>query len=57
MVWDCHGNTNQRWLRNGTEIRDRLNGKCLDILGGLGENGQLLVRWTCYGAASRSWDF
>ncbi len=47
----------QKWFRNGSEIRNRVNGKCLDILGGRPENGQLLVSWGCNGARSQSWDF
>ncbi|WP_143658658.1 RICIN domain-containing protein [Streptomyces sp. IMTB 2501] len=52
----AHG-INQRWYRNGSEIRSRMNGKCLDILGGSPAPGQLLVSWSCNGAPSQSWDF
>lgn len=55
--WDCggsYGNLNQRWTRNGTEIRGWGN-KCLDAWNG-GGNGAPVGMWDCNGNPWQQWD-
>lgn len=59
-MWKCHGGKNQRWTvyKNGT-IRSDLNGKCLDVKGGLkgGKNGQNIFMWDCHGERNQRWTY
>ncbi|GIF74487.1 ricin-type beta-trefoil lectin domain protein [Asanoa siamensis] len=54
QVWDCHGNANQQFTRNGATLR--VLGKCLDapVNAAAGTRTQI---WDCHGGANQQWVF
>ena len=51
----CHGNLAFAWYWDGQQIRNRLSGKCLEILSFHNENGALAGVWDCWGGANQKW--
>ena len=54
QIWDCHGESNQKWSRPGDGTIRSL-GKCLDISGGATNNGARVQIWTCNGSGAQRW--
>ncbi|WP_246001370.1 ricin-type beta-trefoil lectin domain protein [Allorhizocola rhizosphaerae] len=57
QLWDCHGNTNQRWSYNaGSRQLTVYGNKCLDASGQGTSNGTRVVIWDCSGQANQQWN-
>lgn len=56
MIWDCHGQTNQKWRVNSDGSLTNVNaGLCLDAYNNGTGNGTQLVRWSCNGQNNQKW--
>ena len=58
LIWDCHGQENQRWELPavGTAGPVRVFGTlCLDASGGASDDGTALITWDCHGGANQQW--
>ncbi|WP_160159205.1 RICIN domain-containing protein [Streptomyces sp. SLBN-118] len=47
QLWDCSGDTNQRWQPQGEALVNPVSGKCLDVQGGGTANGTRVHLWSC----------
>ncbi|WP_338058078.1 arabinofuranosidase catalytic domain-containing protein [Streptomyces cavernae] len=55
-LWDCNGNSNQRWTyTSGKQLRVYGN-KCLDAYNWGTSNGTPAAIWDCTGAANQQWN-
>jgi alpha-galactosidase len=56
IIWDCHGQGNQRWRFNadGTLTATGV-GKCLEAPGNATANGTRLTISSCNGGAGQRW--
>lgn len=54
VMWDCHGNQNQRFTFMG-DGTIRVMGLCVDAAGGKGNNGDQIVAWRCNGGPNQKW--
>jgi poly(3-hydroxybutyrate) depolymerase len=52
QTWDCHGNANQQFARNGQELRTL--GKCLDVAPNAAAGARVQI-WDCNGGANQQW--
>jgi hypothetical protein len=56
QLWDCHGNTNQRWTHTPSRQLTVYGNKCLDATGQGTTNGTRVVIWDCNGQANQQWN-
>jgi non-reducing end alpha-L-arabinofuranosidase len=56
QLWDCHGNSNQRWTYTSGKQLTVYGNKCLDAYGGGTSNGTAVAIWDCTGAANQQWN-
>ncbi|MEU8271090.1 ricin-type beta-trefoil lectin domain protein [Sphaerisporangium sp. NPDC049002] len=57
QIWDCNGQTNQRWtLTSAGELRV-YGGKCLDLTGAGTADGTQVQIWDCNGQTNQQWRF
>jgi hypothetical protein len=57
QLWDCNGNTNQRWTYNASSKQLLVYGtKCLDAFGAGTTNGTATVIWDCNGGTNQQWN-
>jgi endo-1,4-beta-xylanase len=56
QLWDCHGNSNQRWTYTSSRQLTVLGSKCLDANGGGSSNGTTVIIWDCNGQANQQWN-
>ena len=57
QLWDCNGNTNQRWTYNASSKQLSVYGnKCLDAFGAGTTNGTATVIWDCNGGTNQQWN-
>ncbi|MFI1400475.1 RICIN domain-containing protein [Streptomyces sp. NPDC020681] len=47
QLWDCSGDTNQRWKPQSEALVNPASGKCLDVQGGGTANGTRVQLWSC----------
>ncbi|MEO3850320.1 RICIN domain-containing protein [Streptomyces sp. B8F3] len=60
VIWDCHGDANQRWQLTGAgELRVTVNDvtKCLDAEGERTDDGTAILIWPCHGGDNQKWAF
>lgn len=58
QIWDCFGNTNQKWgLASDGTIRLGANGMCLEVEGGKTKNGSPVQIYTCNGGSHQRWQW
>ncbi|MFF5075458.1 ricin-type beta-trefoil lectin domain protein [Actinoplanes sp. NPDC000266] len=53
LIWDCHGEANQRFTRTTAGELRGLGGRCLDVNGNGTANGTKIQLWTCNGTAAQ----
>ena len=53
-MYDCNGNAQQQWVRDGSELRVYAN-DCLDAVGGGTANGTQVQIWPCNGDPQQQW--
>jgi poly(3-hydroxybutyrate) depolymerase len=56
QLWDCHGNTNQRWTYTGSRQLTVYGNKCLDANGQGTTNGTAAIIWDCNGQTNQQWN-
>jgi hypothetical protein len=56
QLWDCHGDTNQRWTYTSSKQLMGYGNKCLDAYGQGTSNGTAVVVWDCNGQANQQWN-
>lgn len=56
-IWDCHGGTNQRWVRTSAGELRVYGDRCLDINGNGTANGTKVQIWTCNGSTAQRFTF
>ncbi|WP_290859685.1 ricin-type beta-trefoil lectin domain protein [Hamadaea sp.] len=56
QLWDCHGNTNQRWTYTASRQLTVYGNKCLDASGQGTSNGTAAIIWDCNGQANQQWN-
>ncbi|MFB9251258.1 lectin, partial [Sphaerisporangium melleum] len=57
QIWDCNGQTNQRWtLTSASELRVYGN-KCLDVNAAGTADGTAVIIWDCNGQNNQKWRF
>jgi lysophospholipase L1-like esterase len=57
IIWDCHGQTNQRWTRTAAGELRVFGDHCLDVSGGGTANGTKVQNWTCNGTTAQKFTF
>ncbi|MEV6798955.1 ricin-type beta-trefoil lectin domain protein [Micromonospora rifamycinica] len=56
QLWDCHGNSNQRWTHTANRTLTVYGNKCLDASGSGTSNGTVVHIWDCNGGANQQWN-
>lgn len=56
QLWDCHGNSNQRWTHTTNRTLTVYGNKCLDASGSGTSNGTVVHIWDCNGGANQQWN-
>jgi Ricin-type beta-trefoil lectin domain/Chitin recognition protein len=57
VMWDCHGNANQRWRMDGAaRLISNHSNKCLDVYGGRTDNMAPVIQWDCHDGNNQKWD-
>ncbi|MDP9842463.1 lysophospholipase L1-like esterase [Streptosporangium lutulentum] len=56
-IWDCHGQTNQRWTRTAAGELRVYGNRCLDVNGNGTANGTKVQIWTCNGGTAQRFTF
>ncbi|MDX3534827.1 non-reducing end alpha-L-arabinofuranosidase family hydrolase [Streptomyces sp. MB09-01] len=56
QLWDCNGQTNQRWTYTSSKQLKIYGNKCLDARAKGTSNGTAVVIWDCNGGANQQWD-
>ncbi|MFG1872656.1 arabinofuranosidase catalytic domain-containing protein [Micromonospora arborensis] len=56
QLWDCLGNTAQRWTYTATKQLQVNGNKCLDANGAGTTNGTLAIIWDCNGQTNQQWN-
>lgn len=56
QLWDCHGNSNQRWTYTSSKQLTVYGGKCLDASGHGTTNGTAVIIWDCNGQTNQQWN-
>ncbi|MFJ7158491.1 non-reducing end alpha-L-arabinofuranosidase family hydrolase [Streptomyces sp. NPDC101118] len=54
-LWDCNGQTGQRWTHTAAKQLKAYGDKCLDAKGKGTTNGTPVVVWDCNGGANQQW--
>ncbi|MCB0977871.1 MAG: ricin-type beta-trefoil lectin domain protein [Acidimicrobiales bacterium] len=57
ILWPCKASTNQRWSLDGTQVRNAVNGLCLEIAGGVTVPGTAFRLATCNGSLAQQFTF
>ncbi|WP_426506345.1 RICIN domain-containing protein [Dactylosporangium sp. McL0621] len=56
QLWDCSGQTNQRWTYTSSKQLQVYGNKCLDANGHGTTNGTLVIIWDCNGQTNQQWN-
>ena len=56
QLWDCHGQSNQRWTYTSSKQLTVYGTKCLGASGRGTTNGTAVVIWDCDGDANQQWN-
>ncbi|MFC8277837.1 non-reducing end alpha-L-arabinofuranosidase family hydrolase [Streptomyces sp. NPDC057271] len=56
QLWDCSGQTDQRWTYTAAKQLKAHGNKCLDAKGKGTTNGTPVVTWDCNGGANQQWN-
>ncbi|WP_444978729.1 extracellular catalytic domain type 1 short-chain-length polyhydroxyalkanoate depolymerase [Actinoplanes philippinensis] len=56
QIYDCHGNSNQRWTATSSKQLTVYGNKCLDASGRGTTNGTAVIIYDCSGQANQQWD-
>ena len=56
QLWDCNGNSNQRWTYTSSKQLMVYGNKCLDANGQGTTNGTTVIIWDCNGQANQQWN-
>jgi endo-1,4-beta-xylanase len=56
QLWDCSGNSNQRWTYTSSKQLMVYGNKCLDANGQGTSNGTTVIIWDCNGQANQQWN-
>jgi hypothetical protein len=56
QLWDCSGQSNQRWTYTSSKQLTVYGNKCLDANGQGTTNGTLAIIWDCNGQANQQWN-
>jgi hypothetical protein len=56
QLWDCGGQTNQRWTATASRQLQVYGNKCLDANGQGTVNGTAVIIWDCNGQANQQWN-
>jgi len=56
QLWDCNGNSNQRWTYTSSKQLMVYGNKCLDANGQGTTNGTSVIIWDCNGQANQQWN-
>lgn len=56
QLWDCNGQTNQRWTATSGKQLQVYGTKCLDASGRGTTNGTQVIIWDCNGQANQQWN-
>jgi hypothetical protein len=56
QLWDCNGQTNQRWTYTSTKQLTIYGTKCLDASGHGTTNGTAAIIWDCNGQTNQQWN-
>jgi ricin-type beta-trefoil lectin protein len=54
-LWDCHGNSNQRWTYTASRQLTVYGNKCLDANNNGTANGTQVIIWDCNGQPNQQW--
>jgi hypothetical protein len=56
VIWDCHGNPDQRWTLTSEHLLENVSNKCVGTAdNGSMQNGTRLVMWDCHGNPDQRW--
>jgi len=56
QLWDCNGNSNQRWTYTSSKQLMVYGNKCLDANGKGTTNGTTVIIWDCNGQTNQQWN-
>ena len=56
IIWDFHGQDNQKWIIRGNEITSVNSGKVMDIQGGE-KKGAKIIQWEANNGPNQKWYF
>jgi len=56
QLWDCNGNSNQRWTYTSSKQLMVYGNKCLDANGNGTTNGTAVIIWDCNGQTNQQWN-
>jgi len=56
QLWDCHGNSNQRFTYTSSKQLQVYGNKCLDASGKGTTNGTAVIIWDCNGQTNQQWN-
>ena len=56
QLWDCSGNSNQRWTYTSSKQLMVYGNKCMDANGRGTTNGTAVIIWDCNGQANQQWN-
>ncbi len=56
QLWDCNGNSNQRWTYTSSKQLMVYGNKCLDASGKGTTNGTAAIIWDCNGQSNQQWN-
>ena len=56
QLWDCSGNSNQRWTYTSSKQLMVYGNKCLDANGQGTADGTAVIIWDCNGQANQQWN-
>ncbi|WP_344056893.1 arabinofuranosidase catalytic domain-containing protein, partial [Microbispora corallina] len=56
QLWDCNGQTNQRWTSTSGKQLQVYGNKCLDAYGQGTANGTQVIIWDCNGQTNQQWN-
>jgi endoglucanase len=56
QLWDCNGNSNQRWTYTSSKQLMVYGNKCLDANGNGTTNGTTVIIWDCNGQTNQQWN-
>ncbi|HEY4172337.1 MAG TPA: ricin-type beta-trefoil lectin domain protein, partial [Rhodopila sp.] len=56
QLWDCNGQTNQKWTYTATKQLTIYGNKCLDAYNNGTTNGTAVTIWDCNGQSNQKWN-